>query len=135
MDELPVVKGLLVCERVEQDRRTGNVSVVNRFRRLRSPAYPSPPRLVSVFAALSDGYGRFTFQVVVTNLSTEAQARTERREMLLADRLAEVQVVFHLPAFSFPVPGWYEFTLYADAEPLVSQRVEAVGPTGGSDET
>ena len=133
MDELPVVRGLMVCERVEQDRRTGNLSVSGRFTRFHAPAYPSPPRLVSVYVALTNGYGNLPVTLSVLRFADEDTTRTERRVVRFADRLAEVQLVFNLAAFSFPTTGWYEFTLYVADEPLVSQRVHAVTAPGGAD--
>jgi hypothetical protein len=126
MDELPVVKGLIVCERAEQDRRTGTVSVFGRFNQFRSPAYPSPPRLVSVFVALSNGAGVLPVTLEVFRLDTDELVRADHRSVLFADRLAEVLIVFHLPAFTFPVAGSYEFVLSVGDEPMASHRVHAL---------
>ena len=133
MDELPVVKGLVVCERVEQDRRTGNVSVFGRFNQFRSAEYPTPPRLVSAFVALTNGSGVLPVTLTVVRLDTEEPIRVVRRDVLFADRLTEVRVVFHLSAFSFPVAGWYEFGLFVADEPLASHRVHAIRSGGPPD--
>ena len=133
MDELPVVKGLFVCERAEQDRRTGGVSLFGRFNQFRSTAYPSSPRLVSVYVALVNGFGVLPVTLSIVRLDTEELVRADRRVVQFADRLAEVQLLFHLSALSFPVSGWYEFTLFVGDDPLASHRVHAVGPRGASD--
>ena len=69
MNELPVVKGLMVCEAVITDLNTRNTSVINRFTTLKLKEFPTPPRKVAVFAALSNATGRIPLRVRIDPLS------------------------------------------------------------------
>jgi hypothetical protein len=133
MDELPVAQGLIVCDRVDVDRRTRNVTLVNRFNVYRPASLPSPPRVFAVYAALTDGYGDIPLTLLIQHLPTDAEVYRVHRTVRFTDRLHEIQYVVRIPGLVFPAGGAYQVSLFAADEPLARQVVRATPsrPPGG----
>jgi hypothetical protein len=119
--EVPVVIGLACCEQVIVEETTRNITLVNCFTRLKVRQFPSAPRRLVVFTALTDGLGQGTLSLVVAALDTLEAILRRQNEIQFSDPLQEVRVIFRLDQVSFPRPGSYQVTLLADGE-LVAQR-------------
>jgi Family of unknown function (DUF6941) len=124
----PVVIGLLCCEQAVVEERTRNITLVNCFTGLKVSEFPSAPQRLVVFAALTDGLGEGTLSLVVTALDTLEDVYSQDRPVRFSDPLQEVRVLFRLSQISFPRPGSYQVTLFADDE-LVAQRMMRVSAT------
>lgn len=131
MNELPTVSGLMICETVITDLQTRNSSVINRFTTLKLKQFPTPPRRMSIFAALTDGFGRILRSLEIEPLDGGDTIYRFSAPIDFPDRLREVRFVLHIPDLSFPRPGAYQAALYAGQEPL-ARTVFQVVQEGGS---
>jgi hypothetical protein len=132
MDELPVLQGLLICERIVTDPRTRNLTFFNRFATFRLPRIPSPPRNFAVFAGLTNGFGEFTFRLWVESLRTEVLIAQAVQTIQFTDRLQDVRIVANLSDVVFPHAGAYQITLYAEDEPLTRRVLQIIPQFGGT---
>src|SRR5262245_40606282 len=118
----PSVIGLLLCEQAVVEEKTHNVTLVNCFTRLKVEQFPSEPRRFTVFAALTNGFGDVTLDVVVVRLDNDEEVLRQSRRLRFTDRLQEVRFLFRVTRCSFPVAGVYEVSLVADGESLARHR-------------
>ncbi len=121
MSQRPAAIGLLVCEQVIIEEDTHNVTPVNCFAKRSFRQFPSEPSTFFVFAILNDGSGKVTLYVTVQRLDNLDQMRRVSREAVFRDQLEEVLCIVRMRNFSFPVPGAYEVSLFADGE-IIAQR-------------
>jgi hypothetical protein len=119
----PVALGLTLCESVIIEEGTKNVSLINCFTGLKVAGFPSTPRPFCVLAALMDGKGDGTIDVMLTRLDSDDVVYELRRRAHFPDRLTEVRVLFRINECSFPAPGWYDVTLLVDGEWVAQRRV------------
>lgn len=131
MNELPVAIGLSVCELVIQDANTGYPSLINRITRLMVPSFPSPPQRLSVFAALTNGFGNIPIRMEVEPLDGGMPIRGRTVVVDFTDRLDEVWFVVELNDLVFPEPGTYQVSLFAEAEPLARSLLRVLPLSGG----
>jgi hypothetical protein len=117
----PTALALILCEQVIVDSRTKNPSPINIFTGLAVEQFPSDPQRFSIFAALNDGYGDGTMELVGIRLDTGDQFYAQRHPISFPDRWVVVNVNIRVRRLRFPVPGRYEFMLLIDSE-LIAQR-------------
>ncbi len=121
MIQRPAAIGLLVCEQVIIEENTHNVAPVNCFARRSFRQFPSEPSTFFVFALLNDGNGKVALDATVQRLDNLDELRRVSVEVVFRDQLQEIRCMFRIRNFSFPVPGAYEVSLYADKE-IIAQR-------------
>lgn len=133
MIEPSIVRGLLICERVEHNPRTRRLTLVNRTTAIAFRRFPTRPRRFSVFASLTNGLGRIPIRLEIVHLETDAVVSAYRGKMEFTDRLREEPFLLNIRDYSFSAPGTYQFTLYAADEPLASQilRLTLHSSSGG----
>lgn len=129
MPVTPTVRGLYLCERVEADPATRNLTLRNCFRALRVAGLPTRARPFSVVAYLANGLGTFALSVRVKRLDTLDEVYVAWVPLTFADRLAEQRFVLRVEQCRFPGPGSYELALWADDEllaqtPFTVKRLE-----------
>jgi len=132
MNELPVVKGLMVCEAVITDLNTRNTSVINRFTTLKLKEFPTPPRKVAVFAALSNATGRIPLRVRIDPLSGDESICRFDAVIDFPDPLQEIRFILNIPDLVSPEPGSYDVLLFSGLEPLASIVIRVHHDEGGS---
>jgi hypothetical protein len=126
MAQIPTVIGLLVCEKAIVEEGTKNVSLINCFTTLRVQRIPSEPRQFTVFAALIDGAGPITFDVVVTQVADGRVLYRQSRRFDFGSRLQEVRFLFRVTDFSFPTAGEYDVSLWAENQILALHKIAVV---------
>ena len=131
MNELPIAKALLVCERVDVDPLNRRLTFVNRTTRYRAATLPSSPTRWSVFAALINGFGSIELTLKLQHLETDQLIVNCTTEQEFVDRLVEVSFLITLRGIVFSVAGTYEFTLFAEDEPLSRYALRLSGPSIG----
>ena len=62
----------------------------------------------------------------VTRLDTDEETYTLQRPLRFIERLTEVRLLYRLRDITFPAPGWYQLTLYADGEWLAQRRLHVL---------
>jgi hypothetical protein len=106
--------GLMLCDHVLFEHRTLKPTLVGIFTTLASEAFPSVPRPIDVFAALTDGQGRMVLDLVVTRLDMDQQISAQSIEQEFLDPLQVVNVCFRFRSLAFPEAGHYLFQLLAE---------------------
>ena len=125
---VPVVRGLYVCERVESDPDTKNLSLVNCFRGLRLADMPSIPEPFCVFALLANGLGELTLRTTINPTDGGPDIYRYTARVRLTDRMIELRFKLTVEC-QFPGPGSYDICLFADDElialtPILVTRLE-----------
>jgi hypothetical protein len=93
---------------------------------VRSRAFPSPPQDPVVYAVLTDGNGEGTMSLVISRVDTLEELRERHWTMRFADPLRIIRLILRVPKLSFPVPGHYQFSLFADREWLAQTVLQVV---------
>jgi len=119
----PSALGLTLCDQIIIDRETLKPSLIGVFTAFSSNHFPTSPRHIEVFAALTDGQGRVVLDLVVTNLNTEEQIAGRSMEQEFPDPLRTIHARFRLLALSFPEPGTYLFELRLEDEVICYRRL------------
>jgi hypothetical protein len=114
---------MTLCDYVIVEERTKKVSLIGGFTGMRVNDFPSTPSPFSVYAALTDGLGDVTIEVIVSRLDTEEEIYHFHNLVRFPDKLAKVRFHLRLTHCSFPVAGSYQFTLLADGEWLAQRRL------------
>jgi hypothetical protein len=122
MNPLPIALGLTLCEKLIVEERTRNTTLVSTFTKLLADQFPSRPEKFVFAAVLTGGHGDATLELVLTHLETDAETYALRRPIHFPERLAEVQVVFHIRDCAFAAPGQYDATLFVDGEPVARRK-------------
>jgi hypothetical protein len=130
MSQRPTVIGLLLCEQIIVEEDTHNVTLVNCFTRLKVEEFPSGPQRFALFAALTDGLGDVTLDVVIVGLDNEEEVFRQARRLQFRDPLQEIRFLFRITRCAFPVAGPYEVGLLADGESLARHRFEVTKQEG-----
>ena len=63
MFELPVVRGVFLCENVIVEERSRNVSLINCFTRKLVDQFPTPPQRLVVCAVFANGLGKIPIEL------------------------------------------------------------------------
>lgn len=124
MAELPVARGLLLCELVIVEERTRNISLVNVFTTRVVEAVPTGPQAFTVFALLTNGQGRIPLELRINRLRDDAVVFNQSQPLTFPDPITEVRFVFRSAQFHFPETGLYEVTLASGAEPIAQTRLD-----------
>lgn len=123
----PVVVGLTVCRNVVVEPQTLDHSIERAFTGLLLEEFPSTATPFSVFVVLTDAQGDTTLNLVVARQDDPyVEARRIALPLRFRDRLQTVKCAIRVSRCSFPSPGTYLFTLYADDDWL-AQTVVRVG--------
>jgi hypothetical protein len=122
----PVAFGLTLCDYALIEEGTRRVSLIGTLTKLTADRFPllAPPFYAS--AALTEGLGDATIDLVATRLDSGDEVYTRQRQVHFSDRLRELQVIFRIADCSFPAPGVYQFTLLVDGEWLAQRRLHVV---------
>ncbi len=82
----PIVVGLTLCEKIIVEEGTKTVSLVSCFTKLGVDVFPTPPERVCVYAALTDGFGEGTIDLLITRLETGQVIASNRSQIRFIDR-------------------------------------------------
>jgi hypothetical protein len=110
----PVVRGLYVCERVEKNLVTRNLTLHNCFRVLKV-AVPGLARKFYVVAYLANGFGEVSCEAVITRGDTLDEVFVSKGTVTFADRLDEQRYILEV-SLQFPVVGRYDIILSVNGE-------------------
>jgi hypothetical protein len=106
----------MLCDYVLIEDGTKRASLIGGLTSLEAGGFPYLAPAFFVFAALIDGLGDATVQLVATRLDTNDQIYARRRPVRFSDRLRELHVIFRVADCRFPAPGYYQFSLLVDGE-------------------
>ena len=119
----PGALGLIVCDYVLVEEGTRKVSLIGSFRELALDRFPVVLPPFSVYALLSDGSGSGILDLILSRLETDEEIFSHRRPITFADQLAEVRVKMRIRNCSIPAPGYYQWSLLVDGQPVTRRRL------------
>src|SRR5688572_23479055 len=99
--ELPVARGLFLCDLVISDAQSGKVSLINLFDRFRVPSFPSPPKPFVVYAFLADGSGEVDLTIEIEALASLEQVYSYTARIRFPDRVGATHFKFTVTDCSF----------------------------------
>lgn len=123
MASRPIAIGMTVGDYVIVEERTKKVSLIGSFTGMKVGRFPSDATPFSVYAALTDGLGDVTMELVVVRLDTGEEIYNRRHVVRFQDKLSELRFHLRITQCSFPVAGHDQFTLLADGEWLAQRRL------------
>src|SRR5436190_1412985 len=122
--ELPVARGLFLCDWLIVDAQTNKVSLINLFDRVRVTQFPSIPKPFVVYALLTDGFGDIEMRVDIESDDGEHLVYSKTLRVRFSDRLAPAHCRFTITSCSFPNAGGYQVVLYANGSPVAQTTVD-----------
>jgi hypothetical protein len=125
MSQVPVSRGMRICEKVIIEEGTHNYSLINCFSRLVVSSSPSEPWDFVVHALLTDGFGALNLEVCITQLGEDEELYRYETPIRLRDRLHESRMSLRVRDFVFPAAGRYQVALFIDGH-LVDQTVLSI---------
>lgn len=116
MNELPIARGVFLCEKVIIEESTRYVNLLNCFSRRKVDRFPSEPMDFVLFALLLNGRGKVRLETVVED--AESLEEIDRQSVIFEfpDPLSELRFRMQYKAKSFQAPGKYVFNLLANGE-------------------
>jgi hypothetical protein len=100
-----VAVGLTLCEKRIVDEGTGNVTLVNCFRKYRAPQLPLVLPELFAHAWLIDGLGECTLRLNVTRLDTLEELFAQEQRIRFPDPLRITRLYTRVGPLRFPVAG------------------------------
>ena len=119
MPELPIVRGVFLCDTVIAEERTRNLTLVNCFTSRLVEEFPTPPQKFAVVALLVNGLGTIPIDLRIVSLEDDTQVFHRQFSIPFTDPLQETRFVYRVQSLSFPNPGGYEVSLASAGEILV----------------
>ncbi len=123
MLQRPKALGITLCDQVIFEEVTQKPSLIGSFTGVAIDHFPSVAQRFDVFAALTDGLGDATIDVVVTHLETERQIYAQSMQFRFPDPLKVINLRFRVRTCSFPEAGTYLFSLCVDGEEIAQRRL------------
>jgi hypothetical protein len=134
MAQLPVVVGLLLCEKTIVEAGTRSVTLVNCFSRRRVRSLPSEQLTFIVHAILTNGEGEVPLAVRIDRLDTLETITRRQGTATFRDPMAEMRLSQTIRDVIFPVSGAYQVVLLAGNELLANTRFEIIYTPAEQDE-
>lgn len=120
MNETPVARGLIVCEKAIIEEGSQRVTLVNCFNR---ELVDSLPREVSfcVLASLTNGFGDVALSLVIYRLDTYEEVYRRSDVVFFPNQLEDMRYLVRI-GFTFAVSTTYEVELLAGSEQIAVTR-------------
>ena len=113
---------MFLCDLVTFEQHTNKPTLVGVFTGLSCDVFPSVPKPLDVFAALTNGCGSI-LDLQVIRLSTDEQINGQSSEVMFPDPLTVLNLRFRFRLLSFPEPGDYLFQLSHSGEVICHRRI------------
>ena len=123
MNKQPVAIGLLICDQVIVEARTGNVTPVNCFNKKLVPKFPTGRMPFVVFAVLTDGSGEMPLDILAHRLDNYEEVYRFSYSIKFSSPLEEIRCTVRLRGCSFPVAGAYQVSLWVGRESVAQAKI------------
>jgi hypothetical protein len=125
MNETPLLRQLLICEKLVFEKGTDHVSLINCHTICGSDRFPTRPIQFGIYGLLTNGFGTFTMELTVVHLLTGAVIYRRLFSMSFADRLRDENFAGQFKnGLVFPDAGVYQIDLLANGELLGMTTLE-----------
>ncbi|MEK7710548.1 MAG: hypothetical protein AAB341_01515 [Planctomycetota bacterium] len=127
MAQNPIVRAMLLAERVYTDVATGQHVIAGTFNEYTADTFPTEfAHRASVFMSVTEFDGKMPITLRFVDLQTN-EVLHEAAPLVVesADRLLGCEMTWELPPFDIPHPGLYVFEAYVEEESIGSVRLIA----------
>jgi len=124
---IPDVMALIVCDQIITDRITGKQSLIGMFSKVHAPRYPAAHPQLSVYVALTEGYGEtdITIRIVDSNEARPPIVEGKGKVAFKDPRaIANLALQFH--GLTFPQAGEYRIQLFANDQLCREARLQLI---------
>ncbi|MFQ5591393.1 MAG: hypothetical protein ACE5HE_09545 [Phycisphaerae bacterium] len=123
----PDVLAMIVCDQIITDRLTGKQSLIGMFAKVHVAGFPVSHPQLSVFVALTDGYGEVDLLIRIVDANDARPPIVEGKgKVTFKDPRAIANLALSFHGLRFPEPGEYRVQLYCNGELLREARLELV---------
>lgn len=124
MVELPIARGLFLCESFIVEEGTRNVTLVNLFTDRPVNTLPSPAQKFAIFAEFINGKGTIPLRVTISDANQDPSPVLfeQHATMTCPDPLLGVRFLCRVENMVFEDPGAYIVAIESSGEELVSMR-------------
>ncbi|MBM3221564.1 MAG: hypothetical protein FJZ38_23320 [Candidatus Rokubacteria bacterium] len=117
----PVLKAILLCERIIAEVGTTKITLVGTLGRLTSSQFPFDYRRgLELYVQITDVAGAYAMRMEVIRLEDERTIAEGETVSVIADRMDAYDVGFELPSIPFERPGRYDFRVFANSRFIAS---------------
>jgi hypothetical protein len=132
MIQVPQVVGLVLCDRLDVNPVTPQLSLVGLFHAKYVEGFPSPPQRFTVYVALCDGVGEGIMRLEIRRMQTQDWVYSyERWFAAPPDRLLVINTEMPVRKCVFPAAGRYAMTLLFDGEAAAERSLVVEAKKGG----
>ncbi len=124
---VPDVLSLVVCDQIITDRLTGKQSLIGMFAKVHAPGFPASHPQLSVYVALTEGYGQTDLVIRIVDANDARPPIVEGKGKVNFKNpraIANLALQFH--GLTFPEPGEYRVQLYANGQLLREARLQLI---------
>lgn len=124
---VPDVLSLVVCDQIITDRLTGKQSLIGMFAKVHALRFPASHPQLSVYVALTEGYGQIDLVIRIVDTNDERPPIVEGKGKVHFKNpraIANLALQFH--GLTFPKPGEYRVQLYANGQLLREARLQLI---------
>ena len=124
MIEMPVARGLIVCEQIIVDKLTNEVSLINCKHGWKVESFPSDHQRFVVYASLTNGSGSCNITIRIMNLSDGLTIYEQSTPLQFANPRLVIPFAYRVRHCVFPEPADYEVALLIGNEPIAACVLE-----------
>lgn len=112
INERPLGVAIIVCDMVITEQGTGNKSLISIFNTIKSLQFPFQKENLSIYVALTNGYGEQKIEIRLMKDSERMFAA--EGGIKFANPNEVVELIFNLRGMVFATPGLHVFEIFAD---------------------
>jgi hypothetical protein len=120
----PYPLAMVICDAVWRDPATGKYFILGCFSAIGAAAFPTVHPALSVYVAVTEGYGSVSFALRLVDGDNPQEALHESSfDINFSDPRAIAEIAVNFQNLSFTGPGDYRLQLHAGASFLMERRI------------
>lgn len=122
---VPDVLSLIICDQIITDRMTGKQSLIGMFSRIHTRGFPTTHPQVSIYVALTEGYGDTELMIRIVDGDEARPPIVEGKgKVRFKDPRAIANLALQFHGLTFPAAGEYRVQLWSQGELLREARLD-----------
>jgi len=122
---VPDVMALIVCDQIITDRLTGKQSLIGMFSKVHAPRFPAAHPQLSVYVALTEGYGQTEIMIRIVDSDEARPPIVEGKgRVSFKDPRAIANLALQFHGLTFPQAGEYRVQLFANGQLCREARLQ-----------
>ena len=121
---LPYPLAMVICDAVWRDPSTGKHTLLGCFNGIAASAFPTVHPQLSVFVAITEGYGKVAMALrLVDGVEVSRSLSEANIELDFADPMAIAEIAVQFQKLQFERPGTYRLQLVTAGNLLMERRI------------